>query len=98
MELSLATVVGLLIGSVVFYLRESRTWNAERSQLLDRIMSRDFTGYIAGTRTVKHEPQRQLLSDEEEAAWYSTNRGDITDGRPEARISFNMPLTLPEES
>lgn len=91
MEISIAVLTMLVIGMTALYLHESHTWSVERAKLLDRLMARDWTGYVAGTRAVVAPPVRQLLTDKEEAEWYSQSIGEPV----EERKPIHLDLTLP---
>jgi len=66
-----AILTALLVGAVFFYRAESQAWRAERAQLLDRLMARDFDSYRAASYTTPHVDIPQLTSDQAEAAWYA---------------------------
>ena len=79
MELALAITAALLGAAVLFHAYEARQWRFERTQLLDRLMSRSWGEYVAGTRVVDQEETPQLTTDEAEQAWYEAQQREMVE-------------------
>lgn len=57
-----------LAAAIALYAVESRAWRAERRDLLNRVMARNYNEY-AHTVTATTSETPQMTSDEAEAAW-----------------------------
>lgn len=72
--LALIPTTAALIAAVFFYHRESAAWRAERADLLNRLMARDWTEYRAMTHEPPHYQIPQFSTDELESLWYESQR------------------------
>lgn len=62
-----------LIAAVFFYRAEAQAWRAERADLLNRIMAKDWQEYRAATFDAPHHAIPQFSTDELEAQWFTAH-------------------------
>ncbi len=71
---SILVVGALAVTTAYAAAHERAAWQRERADLLDRLMSRDWTAYAALTRQEAPNVElEQMTTDEIEAAWYKAH-------------------------
>lgn len=68
-------LMGAALGAVLFIHEiEKRGWRAERADLLNRLMVKNWTEYQAMTQQPTEDNTPQLTTEEAEAAWYAAQQ------------------------
>jgi hypothetical protein len=79
----IALLLVAMLGAVLYWHAiESASWQAERAELLNRIMARNYTDFVYSKPT-EHVETPQMYTDADEAAWHAKNRKEHPDLYPE---------------